>query len=347
VSSREEDLMKDFQGKIAVITGAGSGMGRELAKQLASEGCNLAICDVIVENMAETKKMCEELAPADALISAHECDVSDEGQVLAFRDTVKQRHETEHVNLLFNNAGIGGGGSFLIDERAEWDQTFSVCWFGVYYCTRAFMPMLLTSKEGHIVNVSSMNGFWACLGPVFPHTAYSTAKFAVKGFSEALLVDLRLNAPHVKVSVVMPGHVGTSIVLNSQKLLGKPMPAEMTAEDLVKVREMMKQMGMPPEGVSDDQLKAVIQQQMDDFRDNAPLTAAQAATIILDGVRNEQWRILVGEDAQVVDRLVREVPEEAYEPSLIGRAQAEGQLSGMDIAGLSDSPPESGGEPRE
>jgi NAD(P)-dependent dehydrogenase (short-subunit alcohol dehydrogenase family) len=339
--------MKDFQGKIAVITGAGTGMGRELAKQLASEACNLAICDVMVENMAETKKMCEELAPPDTLISSHECDVSDEGQVTAFRDAVKRQHETEHINLLFNNAGIGGAGSFLIDDRAEWDKTFGVCWFGVYFCTRAFMPMLLASREGHIVNVSSMNGFWACLGPLFPHTAYSTAKFAVKGFSEALLVDLRLNAPHVKVSVVMPGHVGTSIILNSQRLLGKPMPAEMTAEDMVKVRETMKRMGMPPEGVSDEQLKAVIQQQMDDFRDNAPLTPAQAATIILDGVRAEQWRILVGEDAKVMDRLVRGLPEEAYEPSLIDKAQAEGQLSGMDITGLSDSLSQSGGEPKE
>jgi len=145
----------------------------------------------------------------------------------------------------------------------------------------------------------------------------------------------------------MPGHVGTSIVVNSQKVLGKPMPAEMRAEDLVKVREMIKRMGMPTEGVSDEQLKAVIQQQMDDFRDNAPVTAAQAATIILGGVRNEQWRILVGEDAQVMDRLVRGYPEEAYEPSFIGRAQAEGQLSGMDIAGLSDSPAQAGGEPKE
>jgi len=339
--------MKDFRGRTGVVTGAGTGMGRALAKQLASEGCSLAICDVIVENMAETKKMCEELAPPDTLVSAHECDVSDEGQVAAFRDAVKQQHETEHINLLFNNAGIGGAGSFLNDDRAEWDKTFGVCWFGVYYCTRAFMPLLLASTEAHIINVSSMNGFWACLGPVFPHTAYSTAKFAVKGFSEALLVDLRLNAPHVKVSVVMPGHVGTSIVVNSYKVLGKAMPAEMTAEDLVKVRETMKRMGMPAEGVSDEQLKAVIQQQMDDFRDSAPLTAAQAATIILDGVRNEHWRILVGEDAQVMDRLVRGFPDEAYEPSFLDRAQAEGQLSGMDIAGLSDSPPQSGGEPKE
>jgi NAD(P)-dependent dehydrogenase (short-subunit alcohol dehydrogenase family) len=339
--------MKDFQGKIAVITGAGTGMGRELAKQLASEGCNLAICDVIVENMTETKRMCEELAPSGTTISTQECDVSDEGQVVSFRESVKDQHETEHINLLFNNAGIGGAGSFLNDDRAEWDKTFGVCWFGVYYCTRTFMPLLLASTEGHVINISSMNGFWACLGPLFPHTAYSTAKFAVKGFSEALLVDLRLNAPHVQVSVVMPGHVGTSIIFNSLKLLGKPMPAEMTAEDLVKVRETMKRMGMPPEGVTDEQIQAVIQQRMDDFRDNAPLTPEQAAKIILDGVRNEQWRILVGEDAKVMDRLVRGSPEEAYEPSLIDKAQAEGQLGGMDITGLSDSPAQAGGEPKE
>ncbi|MBL7174966.1 MAG: SDR family NAD(P)-dependent oxidoreductase [Desulfobacteraceae bacterium] len=339
--------MKDFQGKIAVITGAGTGMGRELACQLASEGCNLAICDVIVENMTETKSACEELASPDTLISAHECDVSEEAQVVAFRDAVKHKHETKHINLLFNNAGVGGAGSFLIDDRTEWDKTFGVDWFGVYYCTRAFMPLLLASMEGHIINVSSVNGFWACLGPVVPHTAYSSAKFAVKGFSEALVTDLRLNAPHVKVSVVMPGHIGTSIAINSYKLHGKPGPAEMTEEDLVKVREQIKRMGIPTEGLSDEQLKVAIQQQMDDFRDNAPLTAAQAATIILDGVRNEQWRILVGEDAQVLDRLVRESPEEAYETSFIERVQAEGQLSGIDLSEGLDSQSQSGGKLKE
>jgi len=323
--------MKDFRGKLAVITGAGTGMGRELACQLASEGCNLAICDVIVENMAETKRTCEELAPPDTLISAHECDVSEEAQVVAFRNAMKLQHETEHINLLFNNAGIGGAGSFLNDDRTEWDKTFGVDWFGVYYCTRAFMPLLLASTEGHIINISSVNGFWACLGPVVPHTAYSSAKFAVKGFSEALVTDLRLNAPHVKVSVVMPGHIGTSIAINSYKVHGKPGPAEMTAEDLVKARERMKRRGIPSDGLSDEQLKAAIQQQMEDFRDNAPLTAAQAATIILDGVRNEQWRILIGEDAQVLDRMVRESPEEAYEPSFMDRLQseAEWQLGGV------------------
>ena len=98
--------MKKFKGRLAVVTGAGTGMGRELARQLASAGCHLAICDVIRENMAETEKLCAEVAPVDTCISSHVCDVSDENQVLAFCEAVKQAHETEHINLLFNNAGI-------------------------------------------------------------------------------------------------------------------------------------------------------------------------------------------------------------------------------------------------
>jgi NAD(P)-dependent dehydrogenase (short-subunit alcohol dehydrogenase family) len=309
--------MKDFKGKLAVITGAGTGMGRELALQLVSEGCSIAMCDVLMDNLAETEKMCREAAAEGVVISAHECDVSEEDQMIAFRDAVNKEHNTDRINLLFNNAGAGGGGSFLLDDRADWDKIFGICWGGVYYGTRAFMPMLLNSTEGHIVNVSSVNGFWACLGPMGPHTAYSSAKFAVKGFSEALRVDLRLNAPHVKVSVVMPGHVGTSISLNANRILGKPEPADWTAEELKRVRETMVRMGMPAENFTDNQLKALAQQNREDFRDNAPCSAAEAATIILDGVRNEQWRILVGDDAVTLDRLVRELPEEAYEESFI------------------------------
>jgi NAD(P)-dependent dehydrogenase (short-subunit alcohol dehydrogenase family) len=305
--------MRDFGGRIAVVTGGGTGMGRELAKQLAAEGCHVAMCDVSVENMDATRAACLELAPPGTRVTCHECDVSDETQVLAFRAAVLREHETDCVHLLFNNAGIGGGGSFLDGPREEWEKTFGVCWFGVYYCCRAFLPLVVAAPGGHVVNTSSVNGFWASLGPGIPHTAYSSAKFAVKGFSEALLTDLRIYAPHVGVSVVMPGHVGTSIGINTGRVLGQPSPKEMTEADLVPVRERWRRMGAPVDELSDDQLRAAIEQRMIDFRDNAPLTAAAAATIILDGVRENRWRILVGEDAKRLDERVRKAPESAYD----------------------------------
>ena len=310
--------MDQFEGRIAVITGGGTGMGRELARQLAGEGCHVAMCDVFEETMAQTKALCEQDAPKGTRISTFVADVSVEKQVLAFRKSVAEAHETKHVNLLFNNAGIGGAGSLILDDREEWDKTFGVCWHGVYYCTRTFLPMLLASSEGHLINTSSVNGFWASLGPLTAHTSYSAAKFAVKGFTEALINDFRNNAPHVKVSLVMPGHIGTSIVINSGKLLGRD-PKEMSDDDVEDARDRLERMGFEAEGVSNDQIRQAMQQRAEDFRDNAPVSAAQAATIILDGVRKEQWRILVGEDAQVIDRMVRETPEEAYEPSFMER----------------------------
>jgi NAD(P)-dependent dehydrogenase (short-subunit alcohol dehydrogenase family) len=202
--------MKDFNGKLAIVTGGGTGMGRELVRQLAAAGCHVGTCDVSEENMRETQQLCAQASPA-VRVTTHLCDVSDETQVLAFRDAALKAHERDDINLLFNNAGIGGGESFLINKREEWDRTFGVCWFGVYYCSRAFMPLLVASSEGYIVNTSSINGFWA-----ITNTAYSTSKFAVKGFSEALVNDLRTNAPHVKVAVVMPGHIGSSLVINTE-----------------------------------------------------------------------------------------------------------------------------------
>ncbi len=317
--------MKEFAGRLAVVTGGGTGMGRELAKQLAAEGCHVAMCDVSAEHMEETQAACAQVAPAGTRITSHRCDVSEEAQVLAFRDAVVAQHETDHVNLVFNNAGIGGGGSFLTDDRAEWDKTFDVCWGGVYYCTRAFLPLLVVSSEGHLINTSSVNGFWASLGSEIPHTAYSAAKFAVKGFSEALINDLRINAPHVKVSVVMPGHVGTSIILNSPAVLGRPSPKEMTAEDLRPVRERLERQGiLPVDAITDDQLRAILHQLAINFRDQAPLSAADAATLILDGVREERWRILVGEDAKILDQRVREAPEEAYGTAFVEALRAKG-----------------------
>jgi len=318
--------MKSFRDKLAVITGGGTGMGRALAEQLAAEGCHVAMCDVSAENMAETRARCEAGAPAGVRITTHVCDVADERQVVAFRDAVKAQQRTDHINLLFNNAGIGGGGSFLKDDRAEWDRTFGICWFGVYFCSRAFLPLLVASDEGYIVNTSSVNGFWACLGPSTPHTAYSAAKFAVKGFSEALLVDLRVNAPHVKVAVVMPGHVGTSIIINSSRILGKPDALDMGQQDVALLRERLQGRGLPVADMTDDQIKSLMHQLTLSFRDNAPVTAAQAATVILDGVRRDAWRILVGDDAHAIDRMVRESPETAYEKSFTQALHQQGFL---------------------
>src|SRR5690606_30758818 len=140
-------------------------------------------------------------APTGVRVTSHVANVADEAQVLAFRDEVLTQHGTDHVNLVFANAGVSGGGSFVLADREEWDRTFAICWGGVYNTARAFVPLLIKSDSGCLVNTSSVNGFWASLGPGVAHTAYSSAKFAVKGFSEALLEDFKLNAPHVKVAV--------------------------------------------------------------------------------------------------------------------------------------------------
>jgi len=300
--------MKDFAGKTAVITGGGTGMGRELARQLVAEGCNVAMCDVSAENMAVTKKLCESDAPQGTKGATFVADVSVEEQVNAFARAVQKDLDTDHIHLLFNNAGIGGGGSIVNGDRGQWEKTFDVCWGGVYFGVRAFLPLLMKASEGHIVNTSSVNGFWASIGPGRPHTAYCAAKFAVKGFTEALMTDLAVNAPHIKASVVMPGHIGTEIVANSRKILSGD------AIDVPAVRKALKAQGHDLSALSDDQVRDMVRQQAEGFRDNAPMTAAEAATVILDGVRNDKWRILVGKDAQFLDKQVRSDPENAYGP---------------------------------
>ena len=302
--------MKSFEGKIAVITGGGSGMGRELALRLVAMGCDVAICDVFPEPMAETKRLCLSQAPQGTRVATFVADVSIEDQVLAFAEAVTRDLETDHIHLLFNNAGIGGGGGFVDGSRTEWEKTFSVCWYGVYYCTRAFLPLLRNANEGHIVNTSSVNGFWASLGSGRPHTAYCAAKFAVKGFTEALITDLSLNAPHIKCSVVMPGHIGTDIPTNSRKIL----KGSETAIDISAARRLFAAQGEDVAGDSDDQIRGRVAELDKRFREGAPTTAADAATIILEGVKAEKWRILVGKDAEFLDDRVRTAPEEAYSP---------------------------------
>jgi NAD(P)-dependent dehydrogenase (short-subunit alcohol dehydrogenase family) len=274
--------MDTFTAKLAVVTGGGSGMGRELVRQLAAQGCSVAACDWHPDAMAETASLARADAGSGVLVTSHACDVSDEAQVLRFRDELLGRHARDHVDLVFANAGIGGAGSFVNDSREEWEHTFAVDWWGVYHCARTFLPLLIASGDGVLVNTSSVNGLWAALGPGMPNTAYCAAKFAVRGFTEALIEDLRSNAPQVRVAVVMPGHVGTDIIGNTLRAHGKD-PDQMLID------------------ISND------------FRDKAPLSAAQAATIILDGVRSGTWRILVGQDAAMIDERIRANPEAAYD----------------------------------
>ena len=317
-----------FSGKLAVVTGGGSGMGRELVRQLAAQGCSVAACDLNPDDVAEAAATAREAAPPGVRVTSHDCDVSDEGQVLRFRDELLDEHATDHVDLVFSNAGIGGGSSFISDSRQEWERTFAIDWWGVYYCARAFMPLLMASGDGILVNTSSVNGFWASLGPGAPQTAYSAAKFAVRGFSEALIEDLRANAPHVRVAVVMPGHVGTDIVANSLRARGLPEPEHMSdaqLEELIPRDTQAKLIGagVLAEGACADDLRQLLVRANADFRDKAPVSAAEAVTIILDAVRSGAWRILIGEDARKIDAAVRAKPEAAYDYAELFSALAE------------------------
>ena len=285
--------MDSFAGKLAVVTGGGSGIGRELVVRLAAAGCSVAACDLRQAAAEETAALARAGAPDGTTVTAHACDVADAAQVGRFRDEALTAHGAGdhgagHVDLVFSNAGIGGGGSFINDPREVWERVFAVDFWGVYHCARVFLPLLMQSPEGVLVNTSSINGFWASVGAGVPHSAYSTAKFAVKGFSEALIEDLRINAPHVRVVLVMPGHVGTNLVANSMIAFGLPEKDSMEAGQ--------------------------------GFYDTAPLSAAGAADVILDGVRSGAWRILVGEDAHSLDQYVRAHPADAYDYEKLGAA---------------------------
>jgi NAD(P)-dependent dehydrogenase (short-subunit alcohol dehydrogenase family) len=316
--------MKDFAGKTAVITGGGTGMGRELARQLVAEGCNVAMCDVSAEAMAETKRLCEvERLPQGLRVTTHVADVSIEDQLKRFRDELTEQQATDKIHLLFNNAGIGGGGSLFTNSREQWERTFNICWGGVYYGVRTFLPLLMKADEGHIINTSSVNGFWASVGMGVPHTAYSAAKFAVKGFTEALMNDLRLNAPHIKCSVVMPGHIGTSIVSNSRKIQSGSESERLTDTEVAVTRERLKGMGIDTAAMSDEDIQTLALERARTFREEAPMTAATAAKVILDGVKAGSWRILVGDDAHRLDERVRQTPDKAYTPEFFQSFAAE------------------------
>jgi NAD(P)-dependent dehydrogenase (short-subunit alcohol dehydrogenase family) len=327
--------MDSFTGKLAVVTGGGSGIGRELVRQLAAQGCSVAACDLNPDSVAVTAATAWAAAPPGVTVTRHACDVSDEAQVLRFRDELLEQHASDHVDLVFSNAGIFGGGSFVKDSREAWERTFAINWWGVYFCARTFLPLLIASGDGVLVNTGSVAGFWATAGAGAPISGYCTAEFAIKGFSEALIEDLRSNAPQVRVVVVMPGVVNTDIAANSRRALGLPEWEQLSDAELLEQipdigRAILIGMGLLAEDFSADDLRRAIPRMRDELQDEG-FTATQAATIILDGVRSGAWRILVGEEAKMLDEQVRANPEapfnyenyaEMYGP-LIAQAQAE------------------------
>ena len=319
--------MNALAGKLAVVTGGGSGIGRELVYQLAARGCSVAACDWNADTVTETAALAQEAAAASVVVSSHVCDVADAAQVQRFRDELLERHATRHVDLVFSNAGIGGGASFVTASPEEWERTFAVDWWGVYHCARTFLPLLMASDEGVLINTSSVNGFWASLGPGMPNTAYATAKFAVKGFTEALIEDLRTHAPHVRAVLVMPGHVGTDIIANTRRAHQHPEPDQLTDAEIREVipaaaKARLIRTGALTEDASVEDLRRLLARQETEFRDAAPLSAADAASTILDGVQAGAWRILLGADAVALDAAVRAQPEAAYDYPALAQAAA-------------------------
>jgi NAD(P)-dependent dehydrogenase (short-subunit alcohol dehydrogenase family) len=258
--------VESFSGELAVVTGGGSGMGRELVCLLAAVGCSVAACDwrpAAVEQAAAGARACA----AGGAVTAHACDVSDEAQVERFGDELLAAHGRDHVDLVSCNAGIGGGASVVRDSREERERTFAAGWQGVYYCTRVFVPLLVKSGDGVLVNTSSVGG-----GPGMPNTAYATAKFAVRGFTEALIEDLRSSAPQVRAVVVLPGHVGTDILANSLRAHGLPEPGQMSdaqVEGLIPpgARAGLIRAGLLPASPSAGDLRRALARLTADFRD--------------------------------------------------------------------------------
>jgi NAD(P)-dependent dehydrogenase (short-subunit alcohol dehydrogenase family) len=310
----QTNTFASLDGLRAMVTGCASGMGRSLAVQLAEEGAlALAICDVKLDELEETKRLCIKSSTHEMFsCTVHKCDVSKEDSVKKFRDEVEAAHG-DTLDIVINNAGIARAGPFLELPQEDWDLCFNVDFHGVVNCTRHFLPMLVRSKKAFLGNTSSVNGFWASLGPTAPpHTTYSAAKFAVRGFTEALLLDSYRNFPHVTVSTIHPGMVGTDIVVNS---VADEVDMGTSPKMLAEYRQAAAkaQWSGAPKGGWDNATAEEIKKRAGlFFKTAAPLTADMAAVQILDGVRSGDTRIMVGEDAVVIDFCARMFPRAIY-----------------------------------
>ncbi len=193
--------MKNLRSKVAVVTGAGSGIGREISLALAKDGCHLALCDVLPGGLEETRDL---LKPMGVNVSLHEVDVSDKDRMKTFSEEVIEEHQ--HVNILINNAGIASGVTFEDQSLKDFHKVMNINLYGVIYGCKYFLPLLKKEKESHVVNICSIIGL--CGNPML--VSYCTSKFAVRGFSESLYLELK--AMNIPVTTVYPGWTKTNII---------------------------------------------------------------------------------------------------------------------------------------
>lgn len=263
--------MKSFENKVAAITGAGSGIGRELAYDLARQGCKLALSDVNAEGLAETAAQARRLG---VQVSESLVNVADRDSVHAWADQVVA--EFGVVNAIFNNAGVAQGGTVEGNEYADYEWIMNINFWGVVNGTKAFLPYIKASGSGHIVNISSVFGLFAQPGM----SAYNASKFAVRGFTESLRQELDMAACGVSASCVHPGGIKTNIAKTARMNTSLN---HVTGQDADLVRQQFN-----------DQLLRT--------------TPEKAARVIINGVLANKRRILIGPDAYALDSMQRLLP---------------------------------------
>ena len=279
--------MKSFKNKVAVVTGAGSGIGRALALALAREGAWLALNNVSEESLAETERLARAAGAPDVLTGAY--SVADRDAAFGFADAVAERFR--QVDVVVNNAGIALDVATVADVRPEdFREVMDVNFWGVVWGTQAFLPHLEARPEAALANVSSMFGIVG----VGLQAPYCASKFAVRGFTESLRMEARAYAPHLTVTAVHPGGVATGIA-RSARSAGVRTPAE-RARDL------------------------------DAFEQVLVTSPEAAARAILDGLRRKKERVLVGADAAQADALARLMPAR-YTGAVLGLLRKTGVVS--------------------
>ena len=254
--------MEGFAGKVAAVTGAGSGIGQALALELARSGASVAISDVNTEGLAQTE---EQLKAIGAPVRSDRLDVTEREAFQIYADQINEHFG--RVHQIYNNAGIAFFGDIEVTQFKEMERVMDVDFWGVVNGTKAFLPHLIASGDGHVINVSSLFGLMSMPG----QGSYNAAKFAVRGFTEALSQEMALNRHPVKVTSVHPGGIKTPIARSAGAA----------------------------EGVDPERTVKLFEKRL------ANATPRRAAEIILDGVRKNKRRVLVGQDAVVLDLIVR------------------------------------------